>query len=74
MEDKVVDFIVAMDQRRTVLRLLVFVLEELGHLFKVWNIAHWLPGIFVLRFCLVRRDGCERLDLSIVESVVPPKI
>lgn len=71
MEDQIVDFVVAVDEGRSVLGLLLLFLEELGHLTEVRDVADGFLGIDILGFCLVGGDCGEGLDLAVVEAVVP---
>jgi hypothetical protein len=67
MIDEVVDLVVAVHERGSVLGLEALVREEVDHTLKVRDIAHRLIGLHVFCRCLRRRDGLEGFDLSVVE-------
>ena len=68
MEDHVVYFVVAMDERTSVFRLGIPVTKEFEHVFEVRYLPNWLFCIFVSCLCLCGRDGGEGLELSIEEA------
>jgi hypothetical protein len=47
MEDQIVDFIVSMNERGSVLRLHVYVLEEGNHILEMRDFSHRLFGLDV---------------------------
>ena len=68
MEDKVVDLVVAVDQRATIFGLCLWVAKEGDHIVKVWYVAHRLIRVNINSLCLRARDGSEGPNLSIVEA------
>ena len=68
MEDDVVDFVVAVDERRAIGGLGSRVREESDHLVLVRDFAHGDVGFDVLGGGLGERDGVEGGDLAVVEA------
>lgn len=67
MIDEVVNLVVTVHERGSILRLGALVREEVDHILKVRDIAHRLVGLDVFRRCLRRGDSLEGFDLSVVE-------
>ena len=74
VEDYVVNFVVAVHERRPVLRLRLWLLEEADHLVVVWNLSDWLASVFVLCLRLTLRYGRKSLDLSVIEATLTTKL
>lgn len=67
MIDEVVDLVVAVHERGTVLWLGTLVGEEIHHTLEMRNIPHQLVRFGVLRRGLRLGDGLEGFDLAVVE-------
>lgn len=74
VEDHVIDFVVAVDQRSHVLGLLLLVLEEANQLVKVRQLADLLLGLDIRDLGLHLADGLPGLGLARVEAVVLAKL
>ncbi len=68
MEHQIVDLVVAMNERRPVLRLRAPVLEESHHVVEVRDLADGHVRLDVDGLRLHLRDRAEGRDLSIVEA------
>jgi len=70
VEDDIVDFVVAVHERRPILGLRARILEEADHLVVVRDHPDGFVGVLVAGLRLALRNGGEGLELSVVESAM----
>lgn len=73
MVDEVVNLVVAVNERATILRLCIWISQEGNNVLEMWDIAHKVFVFHVDCLGLRARYGAESLQLSVVEARVLPK-
>lgn len=68
MEDHVIDLVVPVDKRASILWLCLWISEKLYHVVKVWDLSNWFACLFGYGLCLGGLYGIERPQLAIVEA------
>lgn len=68
MKHQIVNLIIAMHKRRSILRLRLRIAEEPDHLVEMRDLANGLLGLDVDGLCLGFGDGVEGRELPVVEA------
>ena len=68
MEDKIINLVIAMNQRRSILGLRPRITEEPDHIIKVRYLPHQLFAIHIHRLRLRGGNASQRSNLPIVEA------
>lgn len=72
VEDHIINLVVAMYERRSVLWLLLRITEESYHFLVMRNGTDWNSSFLILGLCLDLGDGVECLELPIEEVAAFP--
>lgn len=68
VEDKIVDFVVAVHECASIARLSGLVREEAHHVSEMRQLPDWLLGVYIGRLRLCIGDGGKGTDLTVIET------